>query len=185
MRIVFKISVLGMMAAMTWGMALAADAPPPAKAVKDFAVFPVAKPFRLSEAKGQYVALHFLLKTECPFCLRYTHEYASKADKVPGVVHVFLKPDSADATAKWMDKMDKRDLEALPVIYRDEDAKLAKAFGVPDGYAFHGEKVHFPALILLDPKGSEVYRYVGKSNSDRLPFDEFAAKMAEFKAEKK
>lgn len=185
-RIGLKTIVMSMMVAMNCSLAFAADVPPaPAKAVKDFAVFPVARPFRLSEAKGQYVAPHFLLKTECPFCLRYTQEYASKADKVPGVVHVFLKPDSAEAIVKWMDKLGQRDLEALPTIYRDEDARLARALGVPDGYAFHGEKVHYPALILLDPKGVEVYRYVGKSNNDRLPSDDFAAKVAELKAAKK
>ena len=27
--------------------------------------------FTLSEARGKYVALHFLLKTECPFCLKF------------------------------------------------------------------------------------------------------------------
>ena len=30
------------------------------------------KTFKLSDTKGKYVALHFLLKTECPFCLKHT-----------------------------------------------------------------------------------------------------------------
>lgn len=30
------------------------------------------KTFKLADARGKYVALHFLLKTECPFCLRHT-----------------------------------------------------------------------------------------------------------------
>ena len=30
--------------------------------------------FKLSEAKGKLVALHFLLKTECPCCIRHTHD---------------------------------------------------------------------------------------------------------------
>jgi peroxiredoxin Q/BCP len=28
--------------------------------------------FKLHDHKGKTVVLHFLLKTECPFCLRYT-----------------------------------------------------------------------------------------------------------------
>ena len=35
--------------------------------------------FKLSEAKGKFVALHFLLKTECPYCIRHTHDYAQKS----------------------------------------------------------------------------------------------------------
>ena len=31
--------------------------------------------FRLADARGKYVALHFLLKTECPFCLRHTWRF--------------------------------------------------------------------------------------------------------------
>ena len=31
--------------------------------------------FILSKAKGKFIALHFLLKTECPYCMRHTHEY--------------------------------------------------------------------------------------------------------------
>lgn len=67
-------------------------------------------------------------------------------------------------------------------IYRDPDAGLAKQFGIPDGYAFHGQTVHFPALVLLDPEGKEVFRYVGKHNGDRLGFDALTAKLAELRA---
>ena len=31
--------------------------------------------FKLSAAKGEYVAVHFLLKTECPICLRHTRSF--------------------------------------------------------------------------------------------------------------
>ena len=34
-------------------------------------------------------------------------------------------------------------------IYRDPDAALAKAYDIHDGYKFHGQTVHFPALALL------------------------------------
>src|SRR5688572_12642655 len=60
------------------------------------------KSFKLSEAKGKYVALHFLLKTECPFCLKHTRDYAKKsAATTPEVIHVFLKPDSTDEIKAW------------------------------------------------------------------------------------
>ena len=140
------------------------------------------KIFKLSEAKGQYVALHFLLKTECPYCLKHTHDYAAKAATTPGVVHVFLKPDGADEIKAWNSKVNRGDAAAAVTIYRDPDAKLAEAFAIPGGYAFHGQTVHYPALVLLDPTGREVFRYVGKSNADRLPYEKFMAKLDELKA---
>ena len=137
--------------------------------------------FELSEHKGKTVVLHFLLKTECPYCMRYTHEYAQIAEKNSDVVHVFLKPDSEDDIKAWTEGLDKKGLSELPKIYRDEDAALADKFKIPDGYKFHGQKVHYPALVILDGEGQEQFRYVGKSNSDRLSVKDFEAKLAELK----
>lgn len=41
--------------------------------------------------------------------------------------------------------------------------------------------MHYPALVLLDPAGKEVFRYVGKSNADRFSYEQFAEKLAELK----
>jgi len=133
--------------------------------------------FALAQTKGKVVALHFLLKTECPYCLKLTHDYAVLAATTPNVVHVFLKPDSAEEIQRWVGKLDKSGLTELPVIYRDPDAKLAENFGIPDGYRFHGQVVHFPALVVLDGKGKELFRYVGKSNADRMSTAGFTAKL--------
>ena len=134
--------------------------------------------FKLSEARGQYVALHFLLKTECPVCLKHTAEFSMKAPTLAGVRQIFLKPDSEAEIKSWAGKI-KGD---QPTIYRDADAKLATEYGIPDGYKFHGQTVHYPALVLLDPKGQEVFRYIGKSNTDRYSWDKFVAKLAELGA---
>jgi peroxiredoxin Q/BCP len=64
-------------------------------------------------------------------------------------------------------------------IYRDPDATLAKAYNIPDGYKFHGQTVYFPALVLLVGSGEEVFRYVGKSNADRLSYEKISAKLNE------
>ncbi len=61
----------------------------------------------------------------------------------------------------------------------DPDAGVAKAFDLPGGYKFHGQTVHFPGLVLLDMEGKEVFRYVGKNNSDRLPYEKFSEKVKE------
>lgn len=107
--------------------------------------------FTLAAAKGKFVALHFLLKTECPYCIRHTHEYAQKAAADSNVLHVFLKPDTEAEIKAWATKLGEDTLK-LP-IYRDSDAALANAFNIPDGYKFHGQTVHYPALVLLDASG--------------------------------
>ncbi len=134
--------------------------------------------FQLSKQRGKVVVLHFLLKTECPFCLKHTHDYAALAATTPEVVHVFLKPDSVAEIKAWTGKLSKDDLKELPRIYRDPDAKLATQYGIPDGYAFHGQTVHFPGLVALDAKGKELFRYVGKNNSDRMKPKDFTVKLA-------
>jgi len=139
------------------------------------------KTFKLSEAKGKYVALHFLLKTECPYCLKHTRDYAKKAATALEVMHVFLKPDSADEIKAWSTKVNRGDDFTGVTIYRDADANLAEQFGIPSGHQFHGQSVHYPALVLLNPAGKEVFRYVGKSNADRFSYEQFAAKLAELK----
>ncbi len=136
--------------------------------------------FKLSEEQGKYVALHFLLKTDCPVCARHTQDYFSKAATLPDVVQVFIKPDSEKEIEDWSQKLPKEELTEFP-IYRDPDAKLASQFNVPDGYDFHNQIVHFPALILLDPNGKEVFRYIGKNNSDRYSFEQLESKIQELK----
>lgn len=134
--------------------------------------------FVLSKEKGSFVALHFLLKTECPYCIRHTKDYFSKAKTLNNVVQVFIKPDSELEIRSWSGKLGAEDLKNFP-IYRDPDAQLAKQMNIPDGYKFHNQLVHYPATILLGPNGKEVYRYVGKNNSDRLPFEKLASMVSE------
>lgn len=134
--------------------------------------------FVSSDAKGKYIALHFLLKTECPYCLRHTSDYIVKAATLPDVVQVFVKPDTEEEIRAWSEKMPADDLTKFP-IYRDPDAKLADRFNIPGGYQFHGQLVHYPALILIGPNGIEVFRYIGKNNSDRYSFEQLEAKVRE------
>lgn len=141
-----------------------------------------APEFQLSKARGQWVALHFLLKTECPVCLRHTRDYTARAgETTPSVKHVFLKPDSPADIAEWTAKLPLPQFPGL-VIYEDPGAATAKKFGIPDGYAFHGESVHYPAFVLINPEGQEVFRYIGKANTDRLSYEDFAKKLASFSA---
>lgn len=134
--------------------------------------------FVLSAAKGKYVALHFLLKTECPYCIRHTNDYMSKASTLPNVIQVFIKPDTDEEIASWAKKLSPGEKDDFP-IYRDPGAELAKKFMIPDGYAFHNQVVHYPALILLGPDGKEVFRYIGENNNDRYSFEQLTEKIHE------
>lgn len=133
--------------------------------------------FVFSQAGGEFVALHFLLKTECPICIRHTTSYAMAQEELPGVVNVFIKPDTKEEIAQWASRLQGGASE-FP-IYRDIDAKLADELHIPDGYKFHGQEVHYPALVLLDAGGNEVYRYVGKSNMDRFSVKQLKKKIEE------
>lgn len=150
------------------------------KAPKDFTLKSVdgKKEFQLSKAETEYVALHFLLKTECPICLRYTQEYAAHIKDFPNVTHIFIKPDEPAETMKWFSKFDASKADA-PIIYHDKDAKLADEYGIKNGYEFHGEVVHFPAFILTDKTGKVHFRFEGKNNSDRFDFKKLAEKLKE------
>ncbi|MBV6499891.1 MAG: hypothetical protein CJBNEKGG_02355 [Prosthecobacter sp.] len=136
--------------------------------------------FRLQEARGKFVALHFLLKTECPLCLRHTREHLARASTLPDVVQVFLKPDTDREIKAWATRLADGKPDTTP-IYRDPNARLAKAYDIPDGYAFHGQVVHYPATVLIGPDGREIFRHVGKSNADRLSFEKLAEKVAELR----
>lgn len=132
--------------------------------------------FKLSDARGEWVALHFLLKTDCPICMGLTREYTTRADEAPGVRQVFIKPDESADTLRWLKTYPDSAGEA-PNVYRDADAALADRLGIPDGYFFHGETVHYPAVVLIDPQGREAFRYVGTRTQDRLKFDDFLAQL--------
>ena len=149
-----------------------------AQSVKDFTLNSVTdkSTFTLSKSKGKFVAIHFLLKTECPYCIRHTSEYFEKASSLPNVIQVFIKPDSEEEIKAWANKL--KSTNSLP-IYQDINAKLADQFNIPGGYQFHGQIVHFPALVLLNEKGEEVFRYIGKNNSDRFSFDNLKLKIEE------
>jgi len=60
--------------------------------------------FSLKKAKDNFVVLHFLLKTECPYCIRHTSEYFEKSTTLSNVIQVFIKPDNEDEIKEWAKK---------------------------------------------------------------------------------
>ncbi|MBL9129389.1 MAG: redoxin domain-containing protein [Verrucomicrobiales bacterium] len=172
--------VLGFLSCLVPGVA----APEPKPVPVDFEVrSPVdGRVFRSVEARGKYVAIHFLLETECPYCLAHVREFAERAAAWSDLVQVFLKPDGDEEIRRWATRLGKEGRSSIPV-HRDPGAELAKKYRIPGGYRFHGREVHYPALVVLGPDGSEVFRYVGKTNADRMSFAEFRKRWAEWHGE--
>ena len=125
----------------------------------------------------RYTALHFLLKTECPICQRHTHRHAGAFAEDDGVAAIFIKPDDLATIRGWTEGVD-----GAPEIYQDPEAALAAHYAIPDGYRFHGEDVHYPALILLDADGQEVWRFVGESNRQRVSVERLREVIAALEA---
>lgn len=134
--------------------------------------------FKLSDAKGKYVALHFLLKTECPVCLRHTRDYFAKAATLPNVVQVFVKPDTDAGNQGLGRQAPRRRAGEAPDLPRP-GREARQGVQHPRRLQVPRQVVHFPATVLLDPAGKEVFRHVGKSNSDRLSFEKLAEKVGE------
>ncbi len=103
----------------------------------------------------------------------------AKSKGLPNVLQIYIKPDEKKDILAWTTKLSADSQGSGTPIYMDPDAKLANAFKVPDGYFFHNQIVHFPALILLGPDGKEVFRYIGKKNTDRYTFEQLTAKIQE------
>ena len=77
--------------------------------------------FSLKKAKGDFVVLHFLLKTECPYCIRHTSEYFEKSTTLSNVTQVFIKPDNEEEIKEWAKKI--KSNNSFP-IYQDKDCLL-------------------------------------------------------------
>lgn len=189
-RLVMMLNVCSAALPMVPALAQSSETPAaaPAAAPKlEIAVGDPGKRFALSEARGRFVALHFLLLTECPVCVRTAQDYIVRADEVAGVTHVFIKPDDVASVDRFRAMVgaklegvggDPERLAGLP-IYRDADAALARQLGVKDGYAFHNATMHFPATIIFDREGREAFRFTGNDNTQRLTFDAFRQKIKE------
>jgi peroxiredoxin len=137
--------------------------------------------FTLDSLKGEWVALHFLLAVDCPYCTLHTQSFALQASTVPEARQVFIKPGNHDEVSAWAEQLAEEfaalDQEA-PLIHRDPHAALARLLHIPHGYQYLDETMHHPALIIWNPDGEEVFRHIGDDTGDRIRFDQFVGIIA-------
>lgn len=123
--------------------------------------------FQLSAHKGSWVLLDFLLPVEDATEAAHYAAIESEASRLlyeHGILPVFFKPNDSEATAKWWNSLASH---SVP-IFRDPDGKLASALGIPKGVFLMEGPAHYPAVILVDPDGNEVWRATGKNAGDRV-----------------
>jgi FKBP-type peptidyl-prolyl cis-trans isomerase len=140
--------------------------------------------FQLSAHRGTWVLLDFLLPVEdATEAAHYTAIESKSAQLLyeHNILPVFLKPNETEATAKWWGSLP---THSLP-IFRDPDGKLASALGIPKGVFLMAGPAHYPAAILIDPDGNEVWRKTGKKAADRVDLETLRAEIKRAKVERK
>ena len=117
--------------------------------------------FAVKDARGRYVAIHFLGKIGTPECAAFVREYLAKAPTVAGVVHIFAAGEDAGAVKKWAAQFKQdgasihvdqgREL-AAELKVAGEDASATVVFG-PDGerLIFHRGRIFWS--FVVDTKG--------------------------------
>ena len=127
--------------------------------------------FTIADARGRYLALHFVGKTDSPECTAFVRECLEKAPTVAGVRHVFATSDDGAAVRKWAAQFG-ADARA---IHLDEGASLAHELGIDAGSQPHPDR---SATLVFDPDGKEIARSIGHSHADHMPFADLAAAVA-------
>ncbi len=125
--------------------------------------------FSLADAQGRYLALHFLTKTDTPECTAFVRDFLRAAPTVAGVMHVFIKPDTESEVKAWAAQFN----EDAHSIFLDPNGGLAQDLKVPSGLSINGATSTFPATIVFDTSGTELFRHVGTTHHDHLTFDSF------------
>lgn len=125
--------------------------------------------FSLADGKGKFLALHFLTKTDTPECTNFVHDFLRAAPTVAGVTHVFIKPDSEGEVKAWSAQFN----DDARSIFLDPNSALAQDLKVPTGLTINGTSSTFPATIVFDIAGKELFRYEGTAHHDHLTFDAF------------
>lgn len=129
--------------------------------------------FSIADAKGKYLALHFLTKTDTPECTAFVRDTLRAAPTVAGVLHIFIKPDSEGEVKNWAAQFN----DDASAIFLDPDSALAKDLKVPDGLSINGTSSTYPATIVFSPAGTELFRYEGKAHHDHITFEAFTRQL--------
>lgn len=122
------------------------------------------QPFSIADAKGRYLALHFLGGDKGK-AVGFVNEYLRGAPLYAGVRHVFVCSGDVREAKAWAEQF-KADAGA---VYLDPSGALAKDLGVTAA---------MPATLIFDGQSKELFRIEGKQADDFLPWATFASRFA-------
>ena len=151
------------------------SAPKSPSAPATFIVGDPERAFDSRAARGTCLVVSFLPTIATPESAALIREYTDKAPSLAGVRFIFVSGDPAEKFTASLAALPGGD--KLPV-YRDADAKLSSQFNIPPAARPN------PALILLDPAGTEKHRHLGKSPADRVSFAALSMHIAELTRDK-
>ncbi len=122
--------------------------------------------FRMNEAAGAVLAVHFLPESPDAEGAALVREYSSRAATVAGVKHLFVTGAGQAGAKEWAARAG----DAARFVYLDEGGALAGELGVAPGAAL-------PVTVVLGTDGRELFRHAGSSAADSLKFADFAARL--------
>jgi YHS domain-containing protein len=127
----------------------------------------------IDEAKGHYLALHFVGACSSPAGTAFVRETIRNAPSVAGVAHAFISAEPAERVRAWVEPLG----DDASMVYIDKDGALGADLGLRAGPSAGDAPV--PATVVFDPDGKELFRVVGTGPDDYLPFDRFARQLAD------
>jgi len=122
------------------------------------------QPFSISDAKGHYLALHFLKGTS-EKSAKFVAEYTRAAPLAAGVRHVFIQTGDPKAIKEWAAQFK----DSSAAIYIDEGGALAKDLAVT------GDA---PTTVVFDMQGKDLFRQAGMKADEYPAWNAFAEMLA-------
>lgn len=132
------------------------------------------KPFTISNAKGRYLALHYMQIPPSDESAAQVLEFTRRSSEVAGVVHAFVVRSGAADARDWATRC--RSAESL--VYYDADGQLANELMANRSPSSETTSPPARFTIVFDPDGKELLRIVPGSGEVFPSFDAFAAHYA-------
>ncbi len=120
------------------------------------------KSFRVSDATGHVLALHFV--GDPGAATPFVRDYLTQAPTIAGVMHVFVADGDPAATKSWAATLG----DSAGLVYLDGGRAFASDLKVPS----------IPATVVFGPDGREILRHIGASQSDYWAFASFAKELS-------
>lgn len=114
--------------------------------------------FSIKDARGRYLALHFLSDADSTECASFIRDYLAAASELAGVQHLFIRTTASSDAKMWASQFGDG-----TAMFLDSDGALARDLNVSSPFA----------TVLLNTDGTELFRHAGKTHSDHMAWSAF------------